>query len=105
MILALSRARAGAYSVAAVAAVAASLIATSVRAEQFPFRHYDVADGLAHGRVTVIHQDAKGYLWFGTWEGLSRFDGYRFVSYGRSDGLGHHIINDITEDRDGHLWF
>jgi signal transduction histidine kinase/streptogramin lyase len=54
--------------------------------------------------VTVIHQDAKGYLWFGTWEGLSRFDGYRFISYGRSDGLGHHIINDIAEDGEGHLW-
>lgn len=43
-------------------------------------------------------------MWFGTSEGLSRFDGYHFVTYDRSDGLSHLWINDITEDRDGRLW-
>jgi len=73
-------------------------------AQQLSIRRYDVRDGLAHSRVTAIHQDAKGYLWFGTHEGLSRFDGYRFTNYSTRDGLGHPIINDITEDRQGHLW-
>ena len=41
----------------------------------------DVPDGLAQGTVQAIHQDAKGNLWFGTFEGLSRFDGYRFSNY------------------------
>jgi ligand-binding sensor domain-containing protein/signal transduction histidine kinase len=80
------------------------LAALSVRAQQLSVRRYDVSDGLAHSHVTAIHQDRKGYLWFGTWEGLSRFDGYRFTNYGERDGLGHVIINDITEDRHGRLW-
>jgi ligand-binding sensor domain-containing protein len=75
-----------------------------VCAQQLAVRHYDVADGLAHGVVKAIHQDRKGYLWFGTYEGLSRFDGYRFTNYGVRDGLGHVIVNDITEDRQGRLW-
>ncbi|HEU0176458.1 MAG TPA: two-component regulator propeller domain-containing protein [Blastocatellia bacterium] len=80
------------------------LAALPARAQQISVRRYDVSDGLAHSRVTAIHQDRKGYLWFGTWEGLSRFDGYRFTNYGERDGLGHVIINDITEDRRGRLW-
>src|SRR5438128_5316190 len=73
-------------------------------AQQLPIRRYDLRDGLAHSRVISSHQDPKGYLWFGTWEGLSRFDGYRFVNYGTSDGLENSLINDVAEDRDGHLW-
>src|SRR5215475_3718114 len=80
------------------------LAAPPARAQQLSVRKYDVSDGLAHSHVTAIHQDRKGYLWFGTWEGLSRFDGYRFTNYGERDGLGHVIINDITEDHRGRLW-
>jgi ligand-binding sensor domain-containing protein len=80
------------------------LASLPVRAQQLSVRRYDVSDGIAHGDVSAIHQDRKGYLWFGTWEGLSRFDGYRFTNYGVPDGLGHPIINDIAEDRRGRLW-
>jgi len=75
-----------------------------VCAQRLPLRHYDVSDGLAHSGIQVIHQDRKGYLWFGTYEGLSRFDGYRFTNYGERDGLGHVFVNDISEDRQGRLW-
>src|SRR5215831_17010608 len=78
--------------------------ALPVPAQRLSTRHYDVSDGLAHGHVKAIHQDRKGYIWFGTQEGLSRFDGYRFTNYGERDGLGHVIINDINEDRHGRLW-
>lgn len=75
-----------------------------VCAQRLSVRHYGVSDGLAHSHVGTIHQDRKGYLWFGTREGLSRFDSYRFTNYGERDGLGHPIINDIAEDRQGRLW-
>ena len=75
-----------------------------VNAQQLSIRRYDVSDGLAHSHVSAMHQDAKGYLWLATWEGLSRFDGYHFTNYGQRDGLGDPIINDIAEDRQGHLW-
>src|SRR5262245_17339261 len=80
------------------------LAALPVCAQQLSARHYDVSDGLAHSHVAAIHQDRKGYLWFGTREGLSRFDGYRFTTYGLSDGLGHANVNAIAEDRRGRLW-
>ncbi len=78
--------------------------AQAAYSQQLSIRHYDVRDGLAHSRVMAIHQDRKGYLWFGTWEGLSRFDGYRFTNYDTRDGLGNSLINGITEDRKGRLW-
>ncbi len=75
-----------------------------VRAQQLSIRHYDVSDGLAHSHVAAMHQDSKGYLWLATWEGLSRFDGYRFTNYGPRDGLGDPIINAIAEDQQNRLW-
>ena len=73
-------------------------------AQHLSVRHYGVSEGLVNNRVTAIHQDSKGYVWFATNEGLSRFDGYRFVNYNTRDGLGHPIVNGITEDSNGHLW-
>lgn len=72
--------------------------------QQLTLRTYAARDGLAHGRVNCMHQDRLGYLWFGTWEGLSRFDGRAFVSYGVADGLPNPFIDCIAEDADGRLW-
>jgi ligand-binding sensor domain-containing protein/two-component sensor histidine kinase len=73
-------------------------------AQKVSLRRYDVADGLANSAVKSIHQDKKGFIWIGTQEGLSRFDGYAFVNYGVRDGLGHPLVNDVAEDRQGRLW-
>jgi ligand-binding sensor domain-containing protein/signal transduction histidine kinase len=73
-------------------------------AQQLSLRRYGVAQGLAHNSVHCIYQDGKGYMWFGTSEGLSRFDGYKFANYTTRDGLAHNNVNDITEDRKGNLW-
>lgn len=95
------------YAAVAAAQCLAAVLPCSVSpvcAQQLSIRRYDVSDGLAHGTVTSIYQDAKGYLWFSTFEGLSRFDGYRFTNYDTRDGLSHPIINHVTEDRQGRLW-
>src|SRR5450755_5201725 len=73
-------------------------------AEKLPLRIYMAADGLAHNSVNRIVRDSRGYLWFCTSEGLSRFDGYEFHSYGRRDGLPHRVVNDVLETRSGELW-
>jgi ligand-binding sensor domain-containing protein/anti-sigma regulatory factor (Ser/Thr protein kinase) len=86
-----------------ITALLAACVMTS-HAQQLSIRRYDVSDGLAHNTVTSIYQDKKGYLWFGTFEGLSRFDGYRFTTYDTRDGLGHIIVNHVVEDRQGRLW-
>lgn len=74
------------------------------RAERLPVKQYTVADGLAQGTVWGTHQDAHGFLWLATSDGLSRFDGYRFTNYSVSDGLGYPRMHDVVSDRRGRLW-
>ncbi len=73
-------------------------------AEQLPIKNYTTADGLVHGRVSKIIRDSHGFLWFCTYDGLSRFDGNNFVNYGPGDGLIHGRVNDLAEGRDGTYW-
>lgn len=49
--------------------------------ERIHFRHYTVTDGLKSNTIWCISQDEQGYMWFGTKDGLSRFDGYQFKSF------------------------
>lgn len=73
-------------------------------AQRLPIKTYTVGDGLAHNNINRLVQDAKGFLWIATSEGLSRFDGYGFTNYGTNDGLNHIFVNDIAVDREGNLW-
>lgn len=75
-----------------------------VCAQNLPFKNYSTVNGLGNNRVSRIYQDKKGFLWFATFEGLSRFDGYEFVTYGVRDGLPNPVINDILEDSQGRYW-
>src|SRR5947209_5437003 len=74
------------------------------RAERLPIRTYTVADGLAHNTVNKIVRDSRGFLWFCTADGLSRFDGYGFANYGTNEGLPHPYVNDLLETRAGEFW-
>ncbi len=60
--------------------------------------------GLAHNRVKRIVQDSRGFLWFCTADGLSRFDGAHFTNYRVEDGLPAPSINDLLETADGVYW-
>jgi len=73
-------------------------------AEPVAVRRYSVADGLPDNTIRAIHQDARGYIWFGTADGVSRFDGYRFASFGVRDGLPNAFVNAIAEDAAGNVW-
>ncbi len=77
---------------------------TASRMEQLPVKNYSIADGLGHDEVQEIVQDSRGFLWFCTGDGLSRFDGYRFITYGLKDGLPVNHINHLLESRDGTYW-
>lgn len=67
-----------------------------------------VEHGLSQNTVQAILQDHVGFLWFGTAEGLNRFDGYSFVVYrhqpGAPDSLPHDTISALYEDRRRRLW-
>ena len=73
-------------------------------AEQLPVKSYTVADGLAQNLVLKIVTDSRGYLWFCTAEGLSRFDGYSFKNYTTTEGLPHRSVRDLLETRGGVYW-
>lgn len=74
------------------------------RAERLPLKFYSTADGLAHNIVYKIVRDSRGFLWFCTFEGLSRFDGYSFTTYGVGQGLPTQVVKDLLETRDGQYW-
>jgi ligand-binding sensor domain-containing protein/signal transduction histidine kinase len=72
--------------------------------ERLPLKSYTVADGLPHNVINKIVRDSRGFLWFCTQEGLSRFDGYSFTNYGTAQGLPHPNVNDLLETRGGDYW-
>src|ERR1043165_45141 len=73
-------------------------------AEQLPLKVYTTADGLARDQINRIVRDSRGFLWFATPEGLSRFDGYGFTNYTINQGLPDRHVNDLLETRDGRYW-
>jgi ligand-binding sensor domain-containing protein len=77
---------------------------TYVRAERLPIKSYTTADGLAHNNIHRIVPDSRGFLWFCTFGGLSRFDGYSFTSYSVDQGLPSPVVNDLLETREGDYW-
>jgi ligand-binding sensor domain-containing protein len=81
--------------------LASLTLTASLRAERPPYKAYTTAEGLAHDSVNKIYCDSRGFLWFCTAEGLSRFDGYRFKNYGLEKGLPHRNIHDFLEAQDG----
>ncbi len=64
--------------------------------------------GLSNNEVTSFFQDDKGLMWMGTYDGLNRYDGYKFTSYRSSltndNSLVNNRINCITQDRSRRLW-
>lgn len=76
----------------------------SIRAELLPVKTYTTADGLLRDTAYCIVQDSRGFLWFCTSDGLSRFDGYGFTNYTTDDGLPHRIVNAFLETRNGVYW-
>ncbi len=76
--------------------------------EHLKFEHISIEQGLSQSTVFCILQDSKGFMWFGTEDGLDRYDGYSFKVY-RHDPDNPNSINDnyvmsIYEDRSGFLW-
>lgn len=89
-------------------ALLAGIASGSTAADRY-FRHYNNKQGLSHNTVTCSLQDRKGFLWFGTEDGLNRFDGhhfktYRYNSYQPEASLTSDGITSLFEDSRGTLW-
>jgi len=97
----------------ALASAIACLLAASegIGAEKkrtIPFARLSMEDGLSQSAVNVILQDSKGFMWFGTQEGLNRYDGYGFKAFLNDPenpaSLSHDVIHSLVEDSSGTLW-
>jgi PAS domain S-box-containing protein len=72
------------------------------------FRHVTLKDGLSQSYVFSIAQDHQGYMWFGTQDGLNRYDGYEFIVFTHDsydpDSISDESIRTVFVDRSGTLW-
>ena len=72
------------------------------------FDHFQTKDGLSQSNVLCILQDSRGFMWFGTREGLNRYDGYTFTVYkndpANKNTISGNFISALIESRDGNLW-
>lgn len=72
---------------------------------QYTFRSLDNSKGLSNNSVNAILQDRLGFMWFGTKDGLDRYDGASFLSFTKEDGtLGNNYITALYEDKNGEIW-
>ena len=80
------------------------LLTLPVLAQQRPIVKYTVREGLVQNQVLSLLKDSRGYVWCGTWYGLSRFNGETFENYTKAEGLWNAEVIDILEDKDGYVW-
>ncbi len=86
--------------------VGAVFLVASAAGQDFRFQTLDIQDGLPQNMVDCIIQDRQGFIWFGTWNGLCRYDGYSFeVFSGNESDLGNdNFIYTLQEDAEGNIW-
>lgn len=87
-----------------------ALLPQNLMAQQgnLKFTHISTQDGLSQVNVTCILQDSRGFMWFGTRDGLNRYDGYKFKVYKNvlndSSSLSNNFIQALMEDSKGNIW-
>ena len=77
-------------------------------AGQINFLHLTINEGLSQNVVNAILQDRRGFMWFGTEDGLDRYDGYTFRTFSKNPDDPHSLCDDnvrtLCQDRAGRIW-
>ncbi|NNV57776.1 hybrid sensor histidine kinase/response regulator [Limnovirga soli] len=87
-----------------------SLISTAILSQQpsVKFQHLQTENGLSQSNALTIIQDKQGFMWFGTRDGLNKYDGYKFTVYKNdtkdSTSISNNYITKIIESKTGELW-
>ena len=89
-------------------AIIATSVNLSAQNNDIKFEHLSLEQGLSQSAVICLLQDSRGFMWFGTEDGLSKYDGYDFVVY-RHDpqdpqSLSDNFVESIYEDQSQVLW-
>jgi ligand-binding sensor domain-containing protein/signal transduction histidine kinase len=91
-----------------IGAVMIILLPGNSSAQPIYFRHYEVENGLSNNSVITSLQDKHGFMWFGTPDGLNRFDGYNFRIFRIADDTPNSPNNNpifhLYQDAKGTLW-
>ena len=78
------------------------------QSQDIKFEHLSVAQGLSLSWAVCILQDSRGFMWFGTDEGLNKYDGYKFTIFRHDpdnpNSLSHNAARSLFEDKSGNLW-
>jgi ligand-binding sensor domain-containing protein/serine phosphatase RsbU (regulator of sigma subunit) len=72
--------------------------------QEYNFRNLSSSEGLVQPYVYSVTQDSHGYLWIGTGEGVSRYDGFTIKSFTVSDSLAENFVTSSVSD-ENYLWF
>jgi ligand-binding sensor domain-containing protein len=75
--------------------------------DDIKFEHISIEEGLSQSSVFCIFQDSRGFMWFGTENGLNRYNGHTFKVFEESKGsysLSNNLVRAICEDKSGKLW-
>lgn len=76
-----------------------------VSGQKYFFDNYGINDGLSTQKVYTLLQDSRDYIWLGTANGVSRFDGSKFENFTTRDSLAPGGVRSIIEDSLGYIWF
>ena len=78
------------------------------QAKQYSFTHYGVSSGLSANGVQQVVQDAEGYIWIATTNGIQRFDGSRYITFRKQKNnpftIPHNYIHQLMLDKKNNLW-
>jgi signal transduction histidine kinase/ligand-binding sensor domain-containing protein/DNA-binding NarL/FixJ family response regulator len=84
------------------------LVNFNVNSQSRRFHHVTSKDGLSQSEVYCFLKDSRGFMWFGTVDGLNRFDGYNIKIYNtdrnKPNSLTNNTVRSLVEDKFGRIW-
>jgi signal transduction histidine kinase/CheY-like chemotaxis protein/ligand-binding sensor domain-containing protein len=97
-----------AFSFIALLVMLFSPACTDAQQKNLKFEHLDINEGLSQNNVLCMLQDSRGFMWFGTRNGLNKYDGYEFKVYKNDtkneNSISNNFISGIIEDTKGNIW-
>jgi len=86
----------------------ATCFIANVQSKEYRYKLFTIDQGLSQNSVNCMLQDRMGFMWFGTQEGLNRYDGYEFRQYKYDfrdpNSLGNNYVQSLVQDSSGRIW-